>query len=151
MNAIYSLCTRTPHFVFYEAHLLLATFSLLEARRNFASVRFYGDEAALNVAGMLDWKFTDCSEMRPDGWPLATWAYGKLHAIHREARRREPFVHLDLDVVVQTPIGLDGHKLIAQSIDHAHYYHSATMRFANEARQHPGGRSRLQLRARRGQ
>jgi hypothetical protein len=127
MNAIYSLCTKTPHFVFYEGHLLLATFSILEAKRNFGRVKFYGDATALTVAGALDWKIDDCEEMKTKGWPLATWAFGKLHAISREALANDPFVHLDLDVVVQTPIALFK-PLIAQSIDHHHYYNSATMR-----------------------
>ncbi len=127
MNAIYSLCTKTPNFVFREVTLLLATLSMLEAKKNFAHVRFYGDETALDTAGMLGWSFDDCVLVKPDDWPLATWAYGKLNAIKQECLKGQPFVHLDLDVVVQQPIDLGAKPLIAQSIDHESYYRSATM------------------------
>ena len=130
--AVFSLWTQTSMFRVERGPLLIHSLAIERAKQCFSKVHFITDAGGNALAESLGWRFDhvalDLDSLRAEGM-LHIWALGKLVAV---SIQKEPFIHMDGDVVLTSPLSqeLKSARLVAQSRDYPHYYHSEEMNTA---------------------
>ena len=129
-------------FSLQRGPMLIQTLAVCLAATAFAETEFVTDLLGAQIAASFQWPFNHVSTALED-WPADglshVWALGKLVAC---AVQSKPFVQFDGDVLLFKPLParLTEQRLIAQSLDHPHYYLSPEMKAAQSIAGLPSGK-----------
>jgi hypothetical protein len=130
MKAVFSFCTRfldgqyaNAGFLDSEAFACSCVLSVQLAKQNVGRTELYTDRRGATLLAHLDLPF-DAVHLVFDkfAYPPYLWTTSKMETYQRQT---EPFVHLDLDAYLWSPLPkrLRGAAVIAQSSEDDYYYY----------------------------